>query len=286
MSDTEPQLDREILSEYVDDQLDEATRLEVAQYLARNPSDAAKVEVYRNQNEALQRMVENVSSEPVQERFRNLIEQAAPAPKMPLQRRHWRRVALPLAAAAVLILSGYVGWFARGAFLQRRAIALANETFIHQAVGAYSLYAQSQMSPSGNIQNNDLSKFAAWFKQNLGAGVVLPTLDSKQYKVIAARILPSTGGAAGQIVFKSQSGKTLAWYFQVSSSPASAGSPASTASPSPGIHPQYRAVDKLSVYYWQSANVNYALVSTEKKETPDNFLKSAASQAPTQAKGS
>lgn len=278
MSDTEPQLDHEILSEYVDDQLDEATRLEVARYLAQHPGDAAKVEAYRNQNEALQRMVEPISSEPVQERFRHLMEQSVPGPETMSQGHRWRRVALPLATVAVLALSAYVGWFVRGAYQQQQAATLANETFIHQAVSAYTLYAESEVAASDSVANNDLSKFAAWFKQNLGVGVILPSLDSKEYKVIAARILPSTGGAAGQIVFASQSGgNALAWYFQVSPSGSSAG-PASGQTQR-GIHPQYRSINKLSVYYWRSGDVNYALVSTGKKQTPDNFIKSAASQS-------
>lgn len=266
MSHPNSPFDPELLSAYVDDQLDEATRLKLARYLAEHPQAAAKVEAYRDQNEALQRMAEQRAAEAMPQRFRDLVLGSKAGEKAP--RSHWwRKTGLPLGAVAILILSAYAGWLVRGALSQRQMLEQANESFVQQAVSAYNLYSQSGMSPTSGVQDNDLSKFAAWFKQNLGTDVDLPRLKPKQYKVVAARILPSVDGTAGQVVFTAHnSGKAVAWYFQVSSSRSEAVTTGANKAEN-STQPQYRSVDNVSVDYWQAGNVHYALVSSQDHNT-------------------
>lgn len=264
MNSDRRRMDPEMLHDYVDNQLDAETRLEVARHIGENPLDAALVQAYRDQNEALQRLYGPTAEEPVPQRLLDAVEKAC------LENERGRRVGVTprarpgrrvawtasLVVVLTLCLGGVVGWWGRGiqeAGLTRQAVLNA---FLDQAVQSYTLYAGSAREPV-DAPMDDVKKFTDWFKDQLDVRVLAPQLGAG-FKLVGARILPTAFGTAGQLVYADQSGQRVAVYMQVAA--AAHGNSLAPASQFAGDVAFVRH-GQFSVYYWAADNVAYALVS-------------------------
>lgn len=91
------------LHAYVDGDIAPGRRLDIALYLARHPDEAARMEVFRAQREAIRALFDDVAHQPVPLRLRNLMRRHA-------QRRARRRrrtgMVVGIAAAALVLVTG------------------------------------------------------------------------------------------------------------------------------------------------------------------------------------
>lgn len=257
-------MDPEMLHDYVDNQLDAETRLEVARHIGENPLDAALVQAYRDQNEALQRLYGPTAEEPIPQRLLDAVEKASlksererRVPVTP-RARGGRRAAwtATLVVVLTLCLGGVIGWWGRGIQEAGFARGAVLNAFLNQAVQSYTLYAGSADQPV-DAPIDDVKKFTSWFKNQLNVRVLAPQLGAG-FKLVGARILPTAFGTAGQLIYADQSGQRIAVYMQVAA--AAHGNSLAPASQFGGDVAFVRH-GQFSVYYWATDNVAYALVS-------------------------
>jgi anti-sigma factor RsiW len=91
------------LHAYVDGDIAPGRRLDIALYLARHPAEAARMEVFRAQREAIRALFDDLVHQPVPWRLRSIVRRHA-------QRRARRRrstgMAVGIAVAAIVLVTG------------------------------------------------------------------------------------------------------------------------------------------------------------------------------------
>lgn len=276
-------IDPEVLQDYVDDELDSAARLELGQLLAQSPADRERVSDYQQQNEALHRLHDDVLTEAVPERLRRVLAGDDPSsathPSAPQARRavprkrrwhppmislQWKR-AIGAASACVLLLGlgAASGWKVRGDLYEQYTRDMAVDAFLRQATDSYSLYTAEQTPWGSSSGASDIQPLLSWFKDALGVEVTAPSLDEAGYEFAGGRALPSTTGPAGQFLYRNGEGATIAIYFQVKGAN-------DARRLAPDLHGAsgrtFAQRDDLSVYYWESGPLTYALLGAMDKD--------------------
>lgn len=255
-------IDRELLHDYVDGELDSQSRLEMARYIGGEPTAAALVDAYRAQNEALQSLYGTAVEEPVPERMAELVarartENASRSTTAIRERRDpvagaRRRHMLGMAAAALLALAlgGAGGWWLHSVQQVRLTQAGIVQSFLDQAMRSYMLYAEGEQLDGGITAD-----VAAWFLDHHEVKVKIPDLTAAGFTLVHSRVLPIAFGSAGQFTYADNSGHRVTVYIQASVS--DSGGPGISGF---GATPTFASVDDLSAYYWGSGGVTYALV--------------------------
>lgn len=283
MTQDQSSIDPEILQDYVDDELDSATRLELGKLLAKSPADQERVARYQEQNDALHEMYDAVLAEPVPERLRRVLERAETAPRQadaggraevsgpstPLRRASptglsWKHGLVGVAACVAMLAVGVAaGWKVRGDLQAQYMQEMAVNAFLHQVTNSYTLYTAEQTPWSSSSGISEANALLTWFKDTFGVEVAVPPLEKAGYQFAGGHALPSSTGPAGQLIYRNDEGATVAIYFQ-----------ASDASASRRLAPQLRDEsgrsfaqrNDISVYYWDSGSLTYALIGTMAKE--------------------
>lgn len=97
---------------YVDGDIDPARRLDIALYLARHPDDAARMEVFRAQREAIHALFDDCLHQPVPRRLRSIVRRHA---TRRARRQRGTGMLVGIAVATVLLVTG-------GAIVQRAGL--------------------------------------------------------------------------------------------------------------------------------------------------------------------
>ncbi len=226
------ELAEEDLHAYVDGRLDAVRRAEVEAWLAKHPSDAARVAAYRQQNDMMQALFNPVLNEPV------------PMQMYP-QARH-RSYAQPLRYAAMIsamVMSGVLGWSLHGADKAKQTPMVA---MAKRAALAHVVYTPEVQHPVevGKEQEEHLTK---WLSKRLGSNVRPPHLSNAGYELMGGRLLPDNQGPAAQFMYQDARGLRLTLY--VSNKMADKGEAAF----------RYMQEGKVSVFYWIDEGMSYAL---------------------------
>ncbi|GAB3465868.1 anti-sigma factor [Massilia terrae] len=194
------------LHAYVDGRLPPARRAEVEAYLAALPEEAARVQAYSAQNDALHALFDGVLDEP------------APPPRAPVRAGwQWQRLA---AALAIAIAGGGAGWFQRGAAgADLRPAAMARYGFAqqasaglaHQAAVAHVVYSPDVRRPV-EIGAEQEDQLVTWLSKRLGTKVRPPRLGKLGYELIGGRLLPGASGPVAQFMYQDRAGQRLTVY--------------------------------------------------------------------------
>ncbi len=91
-------ISEEELHAYIDGVLEPERRLQIAVYLANHPTDAARIEAFRAQADALHALFDGVLEQPLPQAWRKLVARYARSARLR------RRCALGLAATAAMAL--------------------------------------------------------------------------------------------------------------------------------------------------------------------------------------
>jgi len=240
MSKQTKPLGEDDLHAYVDGRLDAVRRAEVEVWLLSNPSAAARVAAYRQQNDMMQALFNPVLNEPL------------PLQMYPQARR--RSFMQPLRYAAMvggMVLSGLIGWSLHGAEKNKQPPMLA---MVRQAALAHAVYTPEMQHPVevGKEQEQHLVK---WLSKRLGSTVKPPHLGSVGYELMGGRLLPGNQGPAAQFMYQDARGLRLTLYL--SNKPADKGEAAF----------RYAQEGKIGVFYWIDDGMSYAL--SGEMEKPD-----------------
>lgn len=283
MMKDQPSIDPEILQDYVDDELDSATRLELGKLLANSPADQERVARYKELNDALHTIYDDVLTEPVPERLRRVLESAeaaprqagedapdeasgtsAPVPRPILKDLSWKHGLIGAAACLAMVAVGVtLGWKVRGDVQAQYMREMAANAFLSQVTNSYTLYAAEQPPWNSSSGISEASALLSWFKDTFGVEVMVPPLEKAGYQFAGGHALPSSTGPAGQLIYRNDEGGTVAVYFQ-----------ATDASESLRLVPRlldqsgrnFAQRNDISVYYWEAGELTYALIGSMAKD--------------------
>jgi anti-sigma factor RsiW len=91
------------LHAYVDGDIEPVRRLDIALYLARHPDEAARMEVFRAQREAIHALFDDCLHQPVPRRLRSIVRGHA---KRRARRRRGTGMLVGIAVAAIVLVTG------------------------------------------------------------------------------------------------------------------------------------------------------------------------------------
>lgn len=91
------------LHAYVDGDIDPARRLDIALYLARHPDEAARMEVFRAQREAIHALFDDSLHQPVPRRLRSIVRRHAARRG---RRRRGTGMLVGIAVAIIVLVTG------------------------------------------------------------------------------------------------------------------------------------------------------------------------------------
>lgn len=241
------------LHAHVDRQLGPAREAEVLQYLAARPDEQARVQAWRQQNEALHRLLDPVLHEPL-------------PPQLPVRVRTglpWRSLA---AGLAIAVLSAGSSWWLRGSVDDERVRiayadgarsaqqlqAAAGESlsgFARRAAVAHVVYSPDIRRPV-EVGADEEQALVAWLSKRLGSAVKPPLLKAVGYELIGGRLLPGDTGPVAQFMYHDATGQRLTLYVTREAPAAADGSTAAFRFGSDG---------PVNVFYWVHRNVGYAI---------------------------
>ncbi len=220
------------LHAYVDGRLDVARRTEVEAWLASNPSDAARVSAYRQQNDMMQALFNPVLNEPV------------PMQMYPQARNRFFSQPLRYAAmVSAMVMSGILGWSLHGVEKAKQPAIMA---MVNRAALAHVVYTPEVLHPVevGKEQEDHLIK---WLSKRLGSNIRAPHLAGVGYELMGGRLLPGNHGPVAQFMYQDTRGQRLTLY--ISSKMAGKGEASF----------RYAQKDKVGVFYWVDEDMGYAL---------------------------
>lgn len=223
------------LHAYIDGQLNEERRAEVEAYLAEHPAEAARVQAYREQNQALHALFDPILQEPVPARVK-LRDQR---PLLPIG-KYLRQYAATLVAA---LIGGAIGWTLHSPAESPGAVA---PSFAQQAAVAHVVYAPDVRHPV-EVAADQEAHLVQWLSRRIGAQLRAPHLGTIGYELMGGRLLPSDTGPAAQFMYQDDSGRRLTLY--VRSVEAGSGETAF----------RFAQEQNVSVFYWVESSLAYAL---------------------------
>ncbi|MGV1759663.1 anti-sigma factor family protein [Rhizobium sp. A22-96] len=188
------------LQAFVDSALDAERRQEVAEYLLTNEDAAARVSAYERHASALRAAMDPVAHEPVPSRL-NLSNIVADS------KRSFSRQYLQMAAAAVVLVAvgAAGGWTMKGYSLPptEGVAALAQE-----ASASYRVFAPDKLHPV-EVQADGTGSMAQLVSATLGPSAIVPDLSKAGYRLMGARVVPTTHGPGVLFMYDDDKGMRL-----------------------------------------------------------------------------
>lgn len=205
MTGSEPQITEADLISYVDGQLEDRRRDTVRAHLASNPVDARKVAMWQQQNATLTALYGPLDTDALPERLDVYrIER-----RLRSQRADWRN----MAAASILILAVGLagGWFGRGMVSQ---VAEPAHSIVADAAQAHRLFASEVLHPVEiRADAENASSLPKWLSKRLDRKLNIPDLTRHGLSLVGGRVLPSSEGAAAQLMYEDKSGQRVTLYI-------------------------------------------------------------------------
>jgi len=192
------------LNAFLDGELDTESQTVVTAWLAENPEDAVRLELMRRDKDLLATLNSEILSEPVPERFSNIV---ARAPRVPANNNHWMRAA----AAVVLLLAGATGgWIAHDQVTPSQIVAKAG--FVDQAVSAHVLFTKERRhAVEAKAEEKHLVR---WLSKRVGRTLNPPNLNEAGYKLVGGRLVSDYGRPAAQFMFQTKDRQRLTLYVR------------------------------------------------------------------------
>lgn len=193
---------------YVDGLLDGTRRSSVEAYLAANPEEAARVEVYRSQNIGLHVLFDNATLEPLPHTQTVLLEHLTEVLGRPKRKRTFAFLGGSSAAIAAAIL---VGWLTIDTFGGPRS---PGEDLVAATSTASSLGEDPFLPPFDRISGARASEtFSLLARHYSDAPSMAPNLEPDGFKLVVQRVFPTPRGPALQLLYQSKAGDWITLYI-------------------------------------------------------------------------
>ncbi|MFJ1306894.1 anti-sigma factor family protein [Agrobacterium sp. P15N1-A] len=257
MTGSEPQITEADLISYVDGQLEDRRRDTVRAHLASNPADARKVAMWQQQNATLTALYGPLDTDALPERLDVYrIER-----RLRSQRADWRN----MAAASILILAVGLagGWFGRGLVSQ---LAEPGHSIVADATQAHKLFASEVLHPVEiRADAENASSLPKWISKRLDRKLNIPDLTRHGLSLVGGRVLPSSEGAAAQLMYEDKSGQRVTLYIVA-------------AADSSDTAMRRSSVGSLEAISWDDETIRCALVGNLPSDRMDAIAKDTYQQ--------
>lgn len=241
--------DDALLGAWLDDELDADTRALVDAWLQAHPEDAARVQAWAADREALRRHFAPAADEPPPEALQRSVWRGAPPA------RPWARaaVAAGLVVGGALLGGSAAWWLKPAAPLQAAAprpgagAVPAAADWVHRAAVAHSVYVPEQRHPvEVRAQEEHLAR---WLTRRTAVPVKLFDLHAQGFALVGGRLLPDSAGPSAQLMYEDAAGRRVTVYLRKPE----ADTPAAF---------RYEQQGALGLFYWVEAGAGYALAGT------------------------
>lgn len=260
----------DLLSAYVDGELEAADRERVDAWLQAHPEDRARVQAWQADRAALAAL------------FNPVLDEPAPAA---LRATVWRRQGPPrwsmaAAAAGLLLAGGVLGgagvwqWQAKAHAVQlaqakqQMAQQLAAGTaqgWVQRAAFAHSIYTnEPRHAVEVGAQEEHLSR---WLTRRIDIPVKLFDLKAQGFDLVGGRLLPDGPGKSAQLMYQDADKRRVTVYLR---------------KPEQGADTafRYEQQGRLGMFYWVEEGAGYALVGELPKDTLLALAKAIYDQHP------
>jgi anti-sigma factor RsiW len=261
-----PSITEELLSAYVDGELEAADRERVDSWLQSHPEDRARVQAWQADRAALAALFNPVLDEP-----------APAALRATVWRSHARpRWAMAAAAAGLLLAGGVLGaagawqWQARVnaaqlALVRQQMAAGTAQGWVQRAAFAHSIYTnEPRHAVEVGAQEEHLSR---WLTRRIDIPVKLFDLKAQGFDLVGGRLLPDGPGKSAQLMYQDAEKRRVTVYLR---------------KPEPGADAAFRFEQQgpLGLFYWVEEGAGYALVGELPKDTLLALAKAIYDQHP------
>lgn len=237
-------IDDELLSAWLDGELDAAARERVDAWLRDHPEDAARVRLWAADRDALRARFGPVADEPL-----------PPGLAQAVWRRggeRWRAVALAAGMFAAGVLSGAIAlqaWRHAEGDAERQAAA---HRWVDRAAVAHAVYTNEQRhAVEVKAQEEHLAR---WLTRRTQVPVKLFDLRDQGFELVGGRLLPDAASPSAQLMYQNAAGARVTVYLRKPEQ----GTPAAF---------RYERQGELGLFYWVEDGAGYALAGTLPKET-------------------
>lgn len=193
------------LQQYVDGRLPQSREEIVAAWLAARPDEAARIEAYRRERDALRLALAPVAEEPLPPELDLHLRRSRPFGRWSA---HGRALAASIMLA--LMIGGGSGWVLRGLSTPATAgtAALARE-----AAASYAVFASDADRPV-EIAASEQQLLDDWFSRRLSRPIRAPDLGAAGFRLIGGRLVATDSGPAGLYLYRDASGNRVALYLR------------------------------------------------------------------------
>ncbi|WP_157265411.1 anti-sigma factor family protein [Azohydromonas aeria] len=236
-------IDDELLSAWLDDELDPEPRARVEQWLREHPEDAERVRLWAADRDALRARFDPVLAEAVPAGMRRLLH------PRPLAQRPWAR-----AAAVLLLVAGgaVLGAGAMWRWQEPLAQRFAHEPpWVRRAAVAHAVYAPEQRHPVEVRAGEE--HLARWLTRRTTLPVKLFDLQAQGFSLVGGRLLPDAAGPSAQLMYEDAEKRRVTVYLRKPE----AGTPAAF---------RFERQGELNMFYWVESGCGYALVGPLPRE--------------------
>jgi anti-sigma factor RsiW len=214
------------LHAFLDEEIGAERRAKVVEHLEHKPLDAALVETWRAQNEALRGAFARIAREPVPLSLslsQPLTVRAAAVPintrRLDLARTaRQRRVAI---VSAIAFLAGSMAAATGAIVVQHLPSLFRPEPGLSTTVGRrvagraaamYRTFANDRTRPV-EVAAGQKAELGRWLSERTGLSL-LPDFSSEGLKLIGGRVTPGEFGAAGFLLYEMQAGERVGVYLE------------------------------------------------------------------------
>jgi anti-sigma factor RsiW len=190
----------EELNAFLDGELDACRSAEVRTLLDSSSVAATRLATLRRNAESLRAALAGIETWPPNPSLDPAVIRRS------LRTRAWKRAARAVGLALVVGLAGLLGWSARGAYVGPAIDPMRD------AMDAYRVFA------TGRTQAVELVRphvsLSSWLSTSLGREVAAPDLSSRGFKLLGGRLLATSEGAAGLILYEADTGQRISFYIR------------------------------------------------------------------------
>jgi anti-sigma factor RsiW len=261
-----PKITDELLSAYVDGELEAADRERVDAWLQSHPEDRARVQAWQADCAALAALFNPVLDEPAPAALRDTVWRRQGAPR-------W---AMAAAAAGLLLAGGVLGgagvwqWQAKThaaqlAQVKQQLAAGTAQGWVQRAAFAHSIYTnEPRHAVEVGAQEEHLSR---WLTRRIDIPVKLFDLKAQGFDLVGGRLLPDGPGKSAQLMYQDAAKRRVTVYLR---------------KPEQGADTAFRFEQQglLGMFYWVEEGAGYALVGDLPRDTLLALAKSIYDQHP------
>lgn len=277
----------ELLSAWLDNELDETSAARVQAWLQQHPEDAARVRLWAADRDALRARLDGELQEPVPPHWQAWVARAEPGAAAGRPGARWQALAAALALASGL--AGGVGgaWWARqhpvvGAGGGLAAVpagtampaSAAHVPWARFAALAHTVYVPEQRHPvevavegDAAAQQAQEEHLSRWLTRRLDVPVKMFDLRAQGFRLVGGRLLPETNGPCAQLMYEDEAGVRVTVYLRRKGGDV----PATF---------RYEQLDGLGLFYWVDGPAGYALVGALPRDRLLALAESIAHQDP------